>query len=76
MPAGAPAAAPAVEERQKSGLGKYASRGTAGLKTMWGTRPSDHCAPSRLSSSRWARRTDRWRSPIAMKAESQLHWCG
>lgn len=76
VPAGAPAGAPAVEERQKSGLGKYASRGTAGLNTMCGTRPSAHWAPSRLSSSRWALRTDRWRRPIAMKAESQLHWCG
>jgi hypothetical protein len=73
---GAPAARPAVEERQKSGLGKYASRGTEGLKTMCGIRPSPHCASSSVSSSVCARSGDRWRRPIAMNAESQDHWCG
>ena len=70
---GAPARA---AERQKVGPGKYASAGTAGLKTMCGTRPSPHCAPNRLSSSVAARRGDQCRSPRAMKAESQLHWWG
>lgn len=73
---GAPAARPAVEERQKSGLGKYASSGTEGLKTMCGTRPSPHWAASSVSSSVWARSGDRWRRPIAMNAESHDHWCG
>ncbi len=56
---GAPAARPAVEERQKSGLGKYASSGTEGLKTMCGIRPSPHWAASSVSSSVCARRGDR-----------------
>lgn len=73
---GAPAVWPAVEERQKSGLGKYASSGTEGLKTMCGTRPSPHWALSRVSSSVCARSGERWRRPIAMNAESQDHWCG
>src|SRR6478735_9020620 len=73
---GAPAARPAVEERQKSGLGKYASSGTEGLKTMCGTRPSSHWAASSVSSSVCARRGERCLSPIATKAESQDHWWG
>lgn len=73
---GAPAARPAVTERQKSGLGKYASSGTEGLKTMCGIRPSPHWASSSVSSSVCARRGETCRSPIAMNAESQDHWCG
>src|SRR3954452_21291029 len=73
---GAPAARPAVEERQKSGLGKYASSGTEGLKTMCGTRPSPHWAASSVSSSVWARNGETCLRPIAMNAESQDHWCG
>ena len=62
-PRGAPAARPSADERQKSGPGKYASSGTAGLKTMCGTRPSAHCAPSRVSSSRCARRGGQMAQP-------------
>src|SRR5689334_21470594 len=73
---GAPAARPAVEDRQKSGLGKYASSGTEGLKTMCGTRPSAHWAASSVSSSVCARSGDTCLRPIAMNAESQDHWWG
>ena len=73
---GAPAVRPAVDEHQKSGLGKYASRGTEGLKTMCGIRPSAHWAASSVSSSVWARNGERCLRPIAMNAESHDHWCG
>jgi len=73
---GAPAERPAAEERQKSGLGKYASSGTEGLKTMCGIRPSPHWAASSVSSSVCARTGETCLRPIAMKAESHDHWCG
>ena len=38
--------------------------------------PVDHWAVNRRSSSARARRTSRCAHPIAMKALSQLHWCG
>ncbi len=63
-------------ERHISGPGKYAPTRSAGLNTMCGTRPSAHCARNRLASSRQARSGRSWASPIAMNAESQLHWCG
>ena len=72
----APARPGASAERHISGPGKYAPTRSAGLNTMCGTRPSAHCARNRLASSRQARSGRTWASPIAMNAESQLHWCG
>ncbi len=43
---------------------------------MCGTIPVNHCAANNPSSSAMARRTSRCAHPIAMKALSQLHWCG
>src|SRR5216683_2687022 len=43
---------------------------------MCGTIPVDHCAANSPSSSVMARRTSRCAHPMAMKALSQLHWCG
>jgi hypothetical protein len=61
---------------QKSGPGKYAPSGTAGLKTMWGTIPLAHWASNRVTSSCRARGSSYHERPMAMDAESQLHWCG
>ena len=46
------------------------------LNTMCGTRPSAHCAPKSVSSSRTARDGSTWTNPMAMNALSQLHWYG
>jgi hypothetical protein len=46
------------------------------LKTMCGILPFFHWYLSRVSISRAARLASRWASPMATKAESQLHWCG
>src|ERR687890_1170368 len=43
---------------------------------MWGTLPVFHWWAKRVRSSCAARRVSRWARPMAMKAESQLHWCG
>jgi hypothetical protein len=61
---------------QKSGPGKWASGGTAGLKTMWGSMPLAHCTLNSVSNSVWARCWSYQDRPIATNAESQLHWCG
>src|SRR5450631_1182084 len=70
--AGAPGA---VAQSHHSGPGKYNSPG-AGRNTMCGTMPDSHCAANNCSSSVMARRTSRCAHPIALKALSQLHWCG
>jgi hypothetical protein len=43
---------------------------------MWGSMPLTHWALNSVSSSVWARCWSYQDRPIAMKAESQLHWCG
>jgi hypothetical protein len=72
----APGASGTSRERQKSGPGKYASRATRGLNTMCGTRPSAHCAAKSDSISLRPFAGATLAQPIAMNAESQLHWCG
>ena len=62
-----------AEDRQNAGPGKYASSGTAGLNTMCGMRPSNHCPPHKLSSSIAPRRGKQCCRPNAMNPESQLH---
>jgi hypothetical protein len=46
------------------------------LKTMCGTLPVAHWLLKRVSSSRVARWLSTCARPRAMKALSQLHWCG
>src|SRR5579875_2849595 len=43
---------------------------------MWGTMPLSHWPEKRASRLRLANGTSKWASPIAIKAVSQLHWCG
>ena len=64
------------DDSQNAGPGKYASSATDGLNTMWGTRPSDHWARNSERSSCWAFASSYHDRPIAMNAESQLHWWG
>ncbi len=66
----------ATELRQNPGPGKYASSGTSGLNTMWGTMPLDHCPVNRCSSSCCARCWSIHDRPVAMNAVSQFHWWG
>ena len=65
-----------LDDCQNAGPGKYASSATDGLNTMCGTRPSAHCARNSDRSSCWARVSSYHERPIAMNAESQLHWWG
>src|SRR5215472_2564612 len=43
---------------------------------MCGSMPLAHCASNSVSSSVCARAWSYQERPIAMNAESQLHWCG
>ncbi|CAM5256785.1 hypothetical protein SALBM311S_00665 [Streptomyces alboniger] len=70
---GAPAERPAVEERQKSGLGKYASSGTERMKDDVRHPAIAPLGVEQCLQLRLRRSGDRSASPIAMKCQTRPH---